>query len=116
MFRFGSLYRTHTLNGIPRTLSSVLAPSGGALSPWAAYPSDEDVDIFDVVDDVEGLDEISDEALCNSNEDEDNGGAEETDNLELDEVELPFEMVLFVTGIVFAAAAKFEASSTTVYK
>ena len=83
------------------------------MSPWAAYPSEDEVDIFD---DVEGLDDTSDEALCNSNEDEDNGGAEETDNLELDEVELPFEMVLFVTGIVFAAAAKFEASSTTVYK
>ena len=40
-------YVVLTLKAIPRTTSSVFAPSGGAASPWADSPNEDDVDILE---------------------------------------------------------------------
>ena len=77
------------MKAIPRTISSVFAPKGGAASPWALSPKEDVVDILEEV--------ASEEKLGYSTEDvEDSGGAEDTESFEVDEVELPFEMVRLV--------------------
>ena len=89
------MYYVLTLKAIPRTTSSVFAPSGGAASPWADSPNEEDVDILEEFE--EPASTASAEAtLENSTEDDDKGGAEDTEGLlELDDddVELPFESI-----------------------
>ena len=84
-----------TLKAIPRTTSSVFAPSGGAASPWADSPNEDDVDILEEFEEPAASAPASAEVtLENSTEDEDKGGAEDTDGLvELDDVELPFDTV-----------------------
>ena len=110
------------MKAIPRTISSVFAPKGGAASPWALSPKEDVVDILEEVasEDIE-------EKLGYSTEDvEDSGGAEDTESFEVDEVELPFEMVRLVdfsvtsmtsiggcsfVGLIWTEATDAEASS-----
>ena len=72
-----------TLKEMPLMASSVLPPIGGAASPWAIKPIDEDVDILDNSSEMEL--KPADGKL--SEVDPDKGGADDTDNLVLDEVE-----------------------------
>ena len=88
-------YVVLTLKAIPRTTSSVFAPSGGAASPWADNPNEEDVDILEEFEEPAST-ASAEVTLQNSTEDDDKGGAEDTEGLlELDDddVELPFESI-----------------------
>ena len=112
-----------TLKAIPRTISSVFAPKGGPASPWALSPKEDVVDILE----EEASEEDIEEKLGYSTEDvEDKGGAEDTESFEVDEVELPFEMVRLVdfsvtsmtsiggcsfVGLIWTEATDAEASS-----